>query len=217
MFLKYSHILVVAGLLLGVIACQRTDTNTRLPIFGERETTTKMVNGQQVVDTIYHSIPPFRLLNQDSIWVDNATFKGKIYVADFFFTTCPSICPLMKSQLLRVAERYKNNPKVGILSHTVDPEHDTIPVLKEYAQRLSARPEQWNFVWGNRDTIYNLAQAYFTPRPEADVAVPGGFNHSGLIVLVDTKGRVRGAFQGTSAVEVDKLLVAMERLLQEKE
>ena len=123
----------------------------------------------------------------------------------------------MKAQMLRIAERFKDNPQVGILSHTIDPEHDTIPVLKEYAQRLSADPKQWHFVWGNRDSIYNLAQDYFTPKPEVDAAAAGGFNHSGLLVLVDKKGRVRGAFQGTNPIGVDELIDAIEILLTEKE
>src|SRR6478609_6015092 len=102
-----------------------------LPIFGERE----VVGG----DTVYHSVADFQFVNQDSVVVTNETFKGKIYVADFFFTTCRTICPIMKAQMSRVNVAIKDMPDVLILSHSIDPEYDTVGLLHDYAERLGAK------------------------------------------------------------------------------
>ena len=117
----------------------KAEEEKQLPILGPREPNVTMVDGKPKVDTIYHSIPDFNFINQDSQQVTQKTVAGKIYVADFFFTSCPSICPKMKSQMLRVYEKYKENPNVILLSHSIDPAHDTVAVLKEYAERLGVK------------------------------------------------------------------------------
>src|SRR5689334_1570984 len=104
-----------------------------LPIFGEREVVAKEVNGQKVADTVYHTIANFRFVNQDSAFVTNETFRGKIYVADFFFTSCRTICPKMKTQMLRVYDSIQGMPDVLILSHTIDPDYDTVGLLHDFA------------------------------------------------------------------------------------
>ena len=131
-------------------ACSQSTNDERLPIFGH--------TSYQENDTIYHTIQDFQLMDQDSSVITNESLANQIYVADFFFTSCPTICPTMKSQLLRVYEKYEGNAEVSIVSHTIDPEYDTIPLLKDYADRLGVKSEQWKFLWGDMDFIYELAE-----------------------------------------------------------
>lgn len=178
-----------------------------LPIFGERE----VVNG----DTVYHQIGPFRFVNQDSQVVTNETFKGKIYVADFFFTSCRTICPIMKTQMHRVYDSIENDPDVLILSHTIDPEYDTVALLRDFADRLGVKSSKWHFVTGEKDSIYNVAQkSYFSIAVE-DKSEPDGFIHSGAFLLVDKQQRIRGKYDGTKEEEVNRLMGDIERLKAE--
>lgn len=181
---------------------------TPLPIFGERE----VVNG----DTVYHKIAPFRFVNQDSQIVTNETFKGKIYVADFFFTSCRTICPIMKTQMHRVYDSIENDPEVLILSHTIDPEYDTVALLHDFADRLGVKSSKWHFVTGVKDSIYNVAQkSYFSIAVE-DKSEPDGFIHSGAFLLVDKEQRIRGKYDGTKEEDVNRLMGDIERLKAEK-
>lgn len=169
-----------------------------LPIFGEKEIT--------ATDTTYHTIGNFRLVNQDSAIVTNETLDGKIYVADFFFTSCRTICPVMKTQMMRVYEAVENDPDVALVSHTIDPEYDTVGLLHDYADRLGVKSSKWHFLTGNKDSIYYLAQtSYFVTAMEDDSEVDG-FIHSGAFLLIDKKGRIRGKYDGTKSEEVDKLI-----------
>ena len=198
-----------------LIGCQRpSDANKELPILGERELVSRTdASGQLLVDTVYPTIPPFRFMDQDSNWVTNETFKGKVYLADFFFTTCPTICPVMKKEMVRVAEHFKNEPQVAIISHTIDPDHDSIPVLKTYAEQLGANPKQWHFVWGNRDLVYTLAEKHYYSAVQEDKTQPGGFVHSGGFILVDKNRHVRGIYDGTSPTAVDSMMRDIQKLL----
>lgn len=196
-------------LLLGTMAlCSCENTSRKLPILGERD----FVNG----DSVYHTIPDFKFTNQDGVEVSNKTFEGKIYVSDFFFTTCPTICPVMKKQMLRVYEKYKENPQVGILSHTIDPRHDSVQVLKEYAARLGVKNPMWQFVTGEKDKIYAIGEKSYYVTAGEDSTAAGGIIHSGAFILVDKKRRVRGLYDGTKEEEVTKLIKDMEVLLNEK-
>jgi protein SCO1 len=178
-----------------------------LPIYGERD----VVNG----DTVYHQIQPFKLVNQDSQVVTNETFKGKIYVADFFFTSCRTICPIMKTQMHRVYDAVENDADVLILSHTIDPTYDTVGLLHDFADRLGVKSSKWHFVTGNRDSIYNLAQkSYFSIAVE-DRSEPDGFIHSGAFLLVDAQQRIRGKYDGTKEEDVNRLLGDIAKLKKE--
>ena len=170
----------------------------KLPIFGEKEVTP--------TDTVYHTIGNFRFLNQDSAIVTNETVRNKIYVADFFFTSCRTICPIMKTQMMRVYEAVEDDPEVLLLSHTIDPEYDTVGLLHDYAERLGVKSDKWHFLTGQKDSIYYLAQtSYFATAMEAE-AEPDGFIHSGAFLLIDKQGRIRGKYDGTKEEEVNKLL-----------
>lgn len=204
-------------LLLAVVAmiCSCGQTARRLPLIpdGVKQT---MVDGKPVIDTVYKTISDFSFLNQDSIMVTNKDFDGKIYVADFFFTSCPTICPIMHRNLLKVYEKYKGNPEVMFLSHTIDYRYDIPSRLKAYRTRLGAAGKQWQFVWGAKDLVYAMAQKDYLVSVTEDKAAPGGYVHQGYLVLIDKHRRVREAYDGTKQDQVEKLMGDMDILLKEK-
>ena len=209
--------IVFVFMLLGAVlaACGGGVTTERLPILGEPQITTRTVNGQTVSDTVAFSIPDFTLINQDSQRVSQADLSEFIYVTDFFFTSCPDICPRMKEQMVRVYERFKDEDRFKIVSHTLDPEYDTPAYLKEYAERLGVSNDRWVFLHGAQDRIYELAEEAYLVPAQSDPNAPGGIAHSGAFILVDKQGRIRGYYDGTQELEVNKLMVDIERLLAE--
>lgn len=181
--------------------------NEKLPILGFKDVDEKG-------DTILHKIPDFEFINQDSAVVDNATFENKVYIADFFFIHCPSICPKVKAQMMRIYEKFEDNDKVILLSHSIDTKNDTVPALKNYANKLDVKTQKWHFVTGDHDEIYSIADEYFVAAMVNEDA-PGGFDHSGRIILVDEDRHVRSFAEGTEPESVDRLLLDIEKLLNE--
>jgi protein SCO1 len=179
----------------------------RLPIFGERQLTGK--------DTIYHTIAPFRFVDQDSAWISNATFNDKIYVADFFFTSCRTICPIMKTQMLRVYDATRNMPDVLLLSHSIDPEYDTVALLHDFANRLGVESNRWHFVTGVKDSIFKIAQTSYFATAMEDKTEPDGYIHSGAFLLIDKKRRIRGKYDGTKEEDVNRLIADIKKLQME--
>jgi protein SCO1/2 len=201
--MKASFLLMpIAGLLF--FSCQEAPVS--LPILGERE----VVNG----DTVYHKIRDFAFLNQDSQVITNATFGGKIYVADFFFISCPTICPKTTRQMLRLYERFKEEDKVILLAHTVDPKRDGVAALSKYAGNLGVSSSKWHFATGDQDALYEIADDYFSVALE-DPDVPGGFDHSGRFILVDPNRHIRSFCDGTDPADVDRFMADIENLLKE--
>jgi protein SCO1/2 len=135
--------------------------------------------------------PKFELVNQDNIKVGNDTYKGKVYVLEFFFTTCPSICPKMNQSMLLIEKKFFGNPNFGIVSITIDPSHDKPSVLKDHAALLGVKSSNWNFLTGDREYIFNLANKGFNLYAGENSNVKGGFEHSGLFALVDKDGNIR--------------------------
>lgn len=209
---KYLALFAICSLF---AACQ-SDDNKRLPILGSREPVTKVVDGQTVVDTLYKTIPDFEFVNQDSVRVTAENFNNSIYVADFFFTSCPSICPIMHRNMLRAYEKFKDHPEVKFLSHSIDTKYDTPSVLKDYAVKLGVDGPQWQFVTGSRESIYGIAPEYMVFAEEND-KVAGGYEHQGWFILVDKNKHIRGAYDGTNTDEVEKMMKDMDVLLREYE
>ncbi len=189
----------------------------KLPILGEPTTVLKMVDGKQTQVTEYPKIPAFSFVNHQNQKVTHKDMDGKIYVADFFFTTCPTICPLMKSNMLKVYERFKDNDDVRILSHTIDPGHDTPAVLGQYASDLGVETGMWQFVTGEREKIYEIGQKHYMVSAGTDPDEPGGFIHSGSFILVDKDKHVRGMYDGTSELSTAQLIRDMRNLIRENE
>jgi protein SCO1/2 len=158
-------------------------------------------------------IESFGFIDQNGDTITEKDVEGKIWVVDFFFTTCPTICPKMKSEMLRVAEAFQNEERVKILSHTIDPEHDTREVLKDFADRLEVKGNQWHFLTGDKDSIYGMAERYMVSAAE-DASAPGGFIHSGAFVLLDGNRNIRGYYDGTRPQSVDTMIADMKSLLK---
>lgn len=194
-----------------LLGCE-SDQNKPLPIFGQREVVVNEVNGQKKVDTVYHTIADFEFYNQDSVPVTNKTFEDKIFVADFFFTSCRTICPKMKTQMLRVYDSIQNLPDVLILSHTIDPEHDDVARLHDFAGRLGVSSAKWHFVTGEQEKIYDIAQTSYFATAMVDKSEPDGFIHSGAFLLVDKQRRIRGKYDGTLEEDVNRLIKDIKRL-----
>jgi len=187
----------------------------KLPILGERDWVTKKVDGKEVVDTIYNTIPPFSFTNQYGDTVTEKIVEGKIYVTDFFFTSCPTICPVMKRQMLKVYKEFKDNPDVMILSHTIDPEHDTPKVLNTFAKDLGIEGKQWQFLTGPKDKIYEIGQKSYLSAAQEDKTAEGGFLHSGAFILIDKDKHIRGMYDGTTEEGTQKLMQGIKSLLEE--
>jgi protein SCO1/2 len=164
-------------------------------------------------DTTYHTIPPFSFVDQDSQAVTNATFAGKNYIADFFFTSCPTICPKVKKQMLRLYDKYEGRDDLVFLSHTIDVKRDTVGHLKVYAENMGVSADRWHFVTGDRDEIYGIAEDYMSIAKE-DPNAPGGFDHSGWLLLIDKTGHIRSYANGTEAEAVDGLMKDIDWLLE---
>jgi protein SCO1/2 len=179
----------------------------RLPILGSRE-----VKGN---DTIYHTIASFKFVDQDSNIVTNETFKDKIYVADFFFTSCRTICPIMKTQMVRVYDSIQNDNDVLLLSHTIDPKYDTVALLHDFAERLGVKTNKWHFVTGIQDSIYKIAQTSYFATALVDTTEPDGFIHNGAFLLIDKEKRIRGKYDGTKEDDVNRLLEDIKKLEKE--
>lgn len=135
--------------------------------------------------------PKFELMNQDNVSITNESYKGKVYVLEFFFTTCPSICPKMNQSMLLIEKKFFGNPNFGIVSITIDPVHDTPEILKEHAALLGVKSSNWNFLTGDKDYIFDLANKGFNLYAGENSKVNGGFEHSGLFALVDKEGNIR--------------------------
>ena len=180
--------------------------HTEVPYFHPREVVSE-VNGESIIDTVYHTIPEFSFIDQDSLPYTSDSLKGKIYVADFFFTTCPSICPIMTAQMNQLYWKLDKSAYQGIhyISYTVNPEYDTPEILKAYAKKNEINTKRWRFVTGEKREIYELGVNGYYLNAQEDALAPGGFLHSNLFVLVDKEGHVRGYYDGTSSEEVRDL------------
>ncbi len=204
LFVGLLHIGCFAFLLLGC----NYNPKYKLPIIGQQT----LENGE-VID---HVIRPFEFIDQDSNIITNATYRGKVYVTDFFFISCPSICPLMTKQMLRLYTHYEQEPQLLFLSHTIDPRHDSPIRLKHYADKLGVTSSKWHFVTGNKDSIYNIAKDYFIAvQDDSKGTDPASLIHSGKFMLIDGTGHVRSFCDGTDPKSVEKFMFDIDQLLKE--
>ncbi|MGD1844763.1 MAG: SCO family protein [Salibacteraceae bacterium] len=194
---------------IGLIGCQ---TEPKELPYLDIKTESRSEGGKTVYDTLVREMPIFALHNQEGELVDETIVEGKVHVVDMFFINCPTICPIMKANMLNVYAKYKDNPNVLILSHSIDPERDTIAALKDYADRLGISSERWQLLTGPMKDIFKIAEAYMVPA-EQDSRAPGGFLHSGAFLLLDQNRRIRGIYDGTEEGEVEKMMRDMELLL----
>lgn len=198
-----GYILIITLFLAG---CKHTDK--KLPIIGR-----PILAGQ---DTVHATVKPFSFVSQDSTQVTEKTFDNRLYVADFIFLSCTSICPVMTHEMEKVYDVYKTNPNVLFLSHTIDPENDTIPRLKEFANALGIDDHKWFFVTGNKDSIYSMAENSYYATAYPDKNTPGSYIHSGGLLLVDIHKHIRGVYDGTNPKETERLIADIKTLLNEQ-
>ena len=185
-----------------------------LPIFNPADVNPELVDSTVQHIGKYHTIADFSFTNQNGKTITQKDYEGKIYVADFFFTTCQTICPIMTTNMTEVQKAFSKNPKVMILSHTVTPEIDSVPVLKQYALKQNVDDSKWNMVTGNKKDIYYIARKSYlavkTGKPEEMYDMV----HTENFVLVDTKRRVRGFYDGTKKEDVQRLIEDIKWLLE---
>ena len=179
-----------------------------------------MVNAELVDTTVqevrkYHTIADFKLINQNADTITQADYENKIYIADFFFTTCQTICPIMTDHMLKIQEKIKDDPEVLLLSHTVIPKADSVPQLKKYALKKGVIDEKWNLVTGDKKQIYDLARkSYLAVKTDGD---GGLFDmiHTENFILVDKKKRIRGFYDGTKPEAIESLMKDLALLKEE--
>lgn len=211
---KFIPAIIIA--IIGItIAYFMIDKPKTLKIYNPIDVNPKLVDESIRNVDKYHRVGAFKLTNQDGKEITEKDYKNKIYITDFFFVTCPTICPKMTAQMHRVYNEFKNNNDIMFLSHTVMPESDSVPVLKEYANKHKVNSNKWNFVTGDKKQIYNLARkTYFAAITEGDGGV-NDFIHTENFVLVDKEKRLRGFYDGTSKKDVDRLIKDVNALLYE--
>lgn len=169
-----------------------------------------------ITDTTQHYIPDFAFTNQEGNTVGKAQMEGKITIVDFFFTSCPSICPDMSREMERVNDMFRDEPRVQIFSISIDPEYDTPAILKEYADRHYAQVGKWDFLTGDKLETYRLARCGFVIPTLDGNGVPDDFVHSDKFIMVDELGRIRGYYSGTNREDVDLLMLEAKILLHGK-
>ena len=186
-----------------------------LKIYTAADVNPEMVDSTLVDIRTTHTIADFSFVNQNGKIVTEKDYEGKIYVADFFFTTCQSICPIMTSNMVEVQKAIANNPKVKILSHTVMPDVDSVPVLKKYALEKGVNDSKWNLVTGDKKDIYEMARKSYLAVKLGKPDELYDMVHTENFVLVDAKRRVRGFYDGTNKDDVKRLIEDINWLSQD--
>jgi protein SCO1 len=208
---KMKNKVVFTGLFalsLFVFSCK---SESKLPVYGDRDL---VYNDGKVVDTIFHVIPDFEYINQNGDLVSKKDVLGHIFVADFFFSTCPTICPIMTSQMKRLQTLTRDIDEIRFLSFTINPKKDSPEVLLEYANQYGVDLNNWDFLTGDEEATHHLGVKGFLVHARADEDEPGGFAHSPSLVLIDRSGKIRGVYDGTKTEEVDQLNLDIRRLLR---
>ncbi|MEO2063411.1 MAG: SCO family protein [Christiangramia sp.] len=217
-FARYKTFAIVFTILSAIIVFfiyKLKVPNERLPVYQPDMVSKELVDSTVQYVRKYHKIADFKLVNQNGDTITQDTYKGKIYVADFFFTTCLTICPIMTDHMVKIQEKTLDDPMVQLLSHTVFPVTDSVPVLKKYAVEKGVVDSKWNLVTGDKKQIYELARkSYLATKTKGD----GGkydMIHTENFVLVDPDKRIRGFYDGTDPEAIDKLLHDIEVLEKE--
>jgi protein SCO1/2 len=217
---RILFLLLFSAIFIGIIYYSNlSEKPTQLPVINPIDVKKEMVDPTLLRSGYGHRIAHFSLTDQDSNTFSDKLLNDKIYVAEYFFTTCRTICPLMNSQMTRIQRAFIQDTEIHLLSFTVDPEHDTPTILQQYADKHDAKPGKWHFLTGPKQDLYALARkSFFVLKPAETVNqgdVGSDFIHTNNFVLVDKKRRIRGYYDGTSSEEVDKLIEDIRLLMKE--
>jgi protein SCO1/2 len=201
------------------VSCSQTELQQKrvLPILGNSDVTYKTVNGETIADTIYPKVPAFKMLNQDSVMTSSKQLKGKIWIADFFFTSCSTICPGMTAKMKTLQEKIKDLSKyVQFISFSIDPEKDQPNILRKYIATYAIDDRNWVFLSGNETETHRLGVEHFFIHAISDPEAVDGFAHSEAFSLVDKKGYVRGVYNIQNPQELKRLEKELRLLLKEE-
>ena len=188
-----------------LISCNQ-DSKKQLPIFNPVDFNPKLVDKSIRNISKNHTVKDFNLINQNGITITSKDYENKIYIVDFFFTSCPSICPIMTNNMLKIQEKFINNDDIMLLSMSVTPEIDNIKILKDYAIDKGVDDSKWNITTGSKKHIYELARkSYFAVVEQGDGGLQD-FIHTPNFILVDTKKQIRGVYDGTEEKEISRLI-----------
>lgn len=209
-------VLIVPGFLYYLLTAEGKNRYKPLPVFGPKQVakTTHMVRGKAIPDTIYHTLPDFKLTDQDGKEVSLKTFDNKIFVACFFYTNCPNVCKLMNRNMSFLAANYAKNKMLYFASITVDPSRDQQSVLKAYRDSFKPVPPKWMFLTGDTSSIYNLARKGFLVN--AIQTGKNDFFYSDKLILIDQNRRIRGYYTGASTDELTRLNDEIKVLVSEE-
>jgi protein SCO1/2 len=218
-FIKKYRILIITFILFSIVTVSlfynALKPQKTLPIYNPADVNPELVDSTVQFVAKYHTIADFSFTNQNGKTITQKDYEGKIYVADFFFTTCGSICPIMTTNMIDVQKAFVNNPKVMMLSHTVTPEIDSVPVLKKYALEKGVIDSKWNLVTGDKKDIYRMARKSYLAVKLGKPEELYDMVHTENFVLVDAESRVRGFYDGTKKEDIQKLIEDIQWLLTE--
>ena len=206
-------VLIVAGFAIYKGIQAKDKPLRKLAYFGNFEI--KHADDGSITDTIHATIPDFSFTDQQGNTVTQANFEGKIYVIDYFYSTCEGICPKMTKQMDRVATHFKDDPEIKFISHTVNPEYDSVNVLADYAAANNARYGQWYFVTGDKKELYKLARENYMITASKGKGDEEDFIHSPNFVLIDKEKHIRGTYDGTVTEEINQLIHFLICLFQQ--
>ena len=215
--ISYNSVILMGLLLtLNVQAFENKYKEFNLPYYDSSIFTPQWLKPNSRALKDFHTVSDFKFMNQLGELVTPNTFDNKIYVASFFFTSCPGICPKMRSQLFQVQQEFLNNNNVAIISHSIQPSNDTVEVLKDYADEHGVLSNKWHLVTGDRDEIYKIARDdYFANEDLGEFVSNQDFLHTENLVLVDTNRHIRGVYNGLNKTSITHLINDIKTLTQE--
>ena len=218
LIMKSSHIFLF---LICLMACNESQPNNSrvemLPFYNEATFTPHWLSPNEDILDTFHRISPFILTNQEGATITEATFKDKIYVADFFFTICPGICPKMTGNMMELQDEFINDDEIMLLSHSVTPERDSVPVLKRYAEDKGILSHKWHLVTGSQQEIYRLGRKdYFVEESLGLDKEEDEFLHTENFVLIDKNRHIRGIYNGLNKTAIKQLISDIKTLKKEK-
>lgn len=211
--------LISAAIGIALFACSnkkegQIENSSPLPYYNSPDFTPEWIDKKDKAFESIHRIGSFSFTNQNGDTITNKDLQGKIYIADFFFTVCPSICPKMTSNLIKIQNEFRNNPTVRIVSHTVMPWVDSVSVLKQYAESYGIQSEKWHLLTGLKEEIYSLARdSYFAEKELGPDKDSYEFLHTENVLLIDESGRIRGVYNGTLPLEMTRLSMDIKTLI----
>ncbi len=204
--------ILLISIVCSLISC--SSKKKPLPILGQHDYVSRTEGGKNIADTVYYKVPDFSFLGHRSVTINKKTIEGKVTIVDFFFTTCPTICPVMSRNMKKISQEFLGTKNMAMLSFSIDAIHDSVPVLNKYASKLNVENENWHFMVCEKKKTFELAKGFMISAAE-DKDAPGGVIHSGAFILLDGQQRIRGYYEGTKDEDVAKAIADIKTLLDE--